>query len=107
MSFTTTTIKAKLTVVSQPPTIQNVPIALKNTNTSITLPAGTKQFFVSARSGLAFRVAYISGDADPSTGTFITTNFYSSPIVSNGGSGFTLYVETNKDDDVIEVESWA
>ena len=87
------------------PTIYNVTVASADTEVSRALSNNTKQFFVKLRGQAAkLRLAFTTGGADPSTGTFITipANGFLSPAGLDLSS-ITLYFETTSGSQVIEI----
>jgi|TARA_Y100000310_G_scaffold177773_1_gene177775 hypothetical protein len=87
------------------PTIYNVTVASANSEESQALSANTKQFFVKLRGrSSSLRMAFVTGGADASTGTFITipANGFLSPAGLDFSSK-TLYFETSGASQVIEI----
>ena len=75
---------------------------------SKTLSNNAKQFFVKLRGQTSkIRLAFITGGADASTGTFITipANGFLSPSGLNI-NGLTLFFETTSASQIVEILEW-
>lgn len=99
---------AGLVEVSGTPTIYNVIVASADTEVSKTLSSNTKQFFIKLRGQTSkLRVAFVTGGADASTGTFITipANGFLSPAGLNL-TNTTLFFETSSGSQVLEILEW-
>lgn len=85
-------------------TIYNLNIILQGTEYSQALPANTKAFLVRSRNKGRLRLAYTTGgtNADyvtiPTGSSFKDTNFYTS---------VTLYVQSTKPGDIIEIVAYS
>lgn len=86
----------------QTPGIVNIQANNANTEYSYTLPSDTKKFLIQARLG-KLRLAFNSGGSNT---TYITINYGCSYIVENIKTSATLYFQSNKANDVVEINTW-
>ena len=86
------------------PVIQNVVIALADTEQSISVAADTKKVYVNARGSSVLRLAFTVGGTTTSYRVIRAGFIYESPALS--GTGLTLYVQSNQAAETVEVESW-
>ena len=91
--------------VATTPTIANISALVANTEYAYTFPNDTKQFVIRVRS-LDAKLQY-SWNSGQSGTQFMTVNYG----VSEGRellllSGKTIYFQTNKNNKIIEIESW-
>ena len=86
-------------------TVANITAPNKDTQYSVALPDGTKQFIFRIRGCCKLQYAYVSGDTNT---TFMTLKQGCFRYVSDVSptSGTTLYFEVAKDSQVLEIESW-
>lgn len=86
--------------VDTTPTIYNVSIITVNTEQSQALPANTKEFLIRSRSKGTMRVAFNSGDTSTD---YLTVPAGASYEVKQFFSSLTIYFQSNKPGDVIEI----
>lgn len=90
--------------VATNPTIINISVPSSNTELSYSLPTDTKRFIMRSRIGSKIQLSYISGESNVE---FITINagcvYEETGIITNS----TLYFQTNKSSDTIEILSWS
>lgn len=88
------------------PTIYNVSALLANTEYSQALSANTKQFLIQCRSGDAkMRIAFASGAT--TSGPYITIRAGNALFIDAVSlSGKTIYVQSNKASQTIEILEW-
>lgn len=105
MSNITGTIRAKATLEqSQDPLIYNVPVLLANTEVSQALTVGTKIFTIRVRGTCGLKLAFVSGQSG--------TNYITIPPGANynvEGLNFsgTLYFQTSKATQIVEILEWS
>lgn len=86
------------------PTIYNVPASLSNTEYSQALSANTKKFTIKVRGKADLKLAY--------TATESATNYITIPagavmfIDGLNASGLTLYFQTTKASQIVEIQEW-
>lgn len=82
-------------------TIVNI-VTLANTEQDYPLPSGSKFLTIKTRSSRPFRVAFGAGETDVSyMTTVVYENLSLDPLID-----FTVYLQTNVNDDVFEIETW-
>jgi hypothetical protein len=86
------------------PTIVNVSAATANTEYSYTFPASTKKFIMRSREKGIMKISYTSGGSGVTYLTVTSGSFYFEEYILFGG---TIYFQTNKSSDTIEILSWA
>ena len=87
--------------VATTPVIANMLAAVQNSEYSYNLPDGTKRFTIRAREGKML-LSYVSG------GTYLTVWTGASYTVENiNTTGITLYFQSSRTNDVVEIESWS
>jgi hypothetical protein len=87
------------------PTIANVAIALPNTEISYALPANTRRFLMKARSNSKLKLSFILGDSGVAYLTIPMGGFFAETGI--GAAALTLYFQSSKAPEVVEVLSWA
>jgi len=88
------------------PTIANVSILLANTEYSYTLPTGTKKIILKVRDGMSkTKLSFISGTSGTNYVTVTPGTSWSVEGISSL-AGFTLYFQTSKSDQVMEILTW-
>jgi hypothetical protein len=88
------------------PTISNFSAALANTEYSYVIPTSSKKFIIRVRDGLSkMKVAFALGATSTQ---YITVNMGSSYEVDGLSTlaGFTVYFQTNKPNQVVEIITW-
>lgn len=85
------------------PFIVNYALTLANTEYTVTLPIGTRQFCMQARGQTTLKIRVVSASADYYT--LLPFNPYSMDSVT-GSSTIVLYVESTKANQVLEVAYW-
>jgi len=86
------------------PTLQNVTLALANTEYSVTIPSGAKRFSIYSRESSVLQAAYTAGQSGLNYFTIGYGNSYDEDNLA--GSSLTLYIRSNKVGTVLEVLSW-
>lgn len=85
------------------PKIYNVTCTLADTEYSLSLSADTKQFIIKARGQATIKIAFVSGDTDTLYVTIPPNAVYGeSGVIFNG----TVYLQSNKPNQVVEVLEW-
>jgi len=84
------------------PGIANISAPVANTEYSYVLPIDTKQVLIQARLG-KLKLAFISGDSGT---TYITVNYGCNFMIENIKTNSTIYFQSNKALDVIEINTW-
>lgn len=84
------------------PGIVNIETTNLNTEYSYILPIDTKKFSIQARLG-RLKLAFNSGDTNI---TYITINYGCSYVVENIKTSSTLYFQSNKANDIVEINTW-
>ena len=87
------------------PTVANVTVTLANTEQSYTLPPLTKRFVVQARGVTTTKIAFTSGASGTTYLTIGAGAYYQETDISLAG-GLTVYFQTTKPSQVIEIVSW-
>lgn len=82
------------------PQILNFPIALANTEEEITLPVGTKSFFLKARKISRLRLAFAAGETMVSWTSIPLGAVYTEP---NKIAGNKIYVQSDIANNLIEI----
>jgi hypothetical protein len=85
------------------PQIVNVSLSLANTEYFYTFPANTRRFEIRARSGL-LKISYEPGNT-LSSGYF-TIGRGCTYLIENIRYSGNIYLNSSKDDDIIEIMSW-
>lgn len=86
------------------PNIANVTANIKNTEYSYTFPVNTKKYKISARGNSKIKLAFNSGE---SATNFVTIHPGNSYEESGLNVSITVYFQTSKDSEVIEILSWS
>lgn len=88
------------------PTVFNLSLPVADTEGSYTLPAGTKKFSVFARERSRVQLSYTSGQSGT---TFMTIKpgfeYVRSEI--EAAASITIYCQSSKNGEVVEIESWS
>ena len=104
MSVVTGTIRGRATVVeSQTPKIYNVSIPTANTEVSQLLSSDVKQFTIKVRGSARLQLAFNSGESGTTFITVPTNANYTASALNFSG---TLYFQTNKDTQIVEILEW-
>lgn len=96
----TTSIRSKTT-----PAIQNVSLVLANTEYSITIPVNTVEFSIRTRKNSLLKLAYTATESGTKYITIWPGETYTESAITDSAS-LTLYVQSSKADEIIEVWSW-
>ena len=88
------------------PLITNVTTPTSGTEFTHTLSVNTKRFTLRARGNSKIQLAYISGDSGLSYVTVTSGNVYEE-LSLDLSAGVTIYMQTNKTGDSIEVLEWS
>lgn len=96
-------IQAELTGATTRSTI-NVDMPVAATEYSLTLPDGTKQYMLKLRYAGVLRVADVAGESATNYIEVPTWCFLSEDLLMV--SGLTLYFQSNKSSQVLEVITW-
>lgn len=102
MSNVTTTIRGS--IVRTEPTIYNVSVPLANTEVSQTLSDNTKSFTIRVRGTCTLKFAFDSGQSGTNYITIYPGSSYSIEGLNFSG---TLYFQTNKPSQVVEILEWS
>lgn len=104
MSNVTGTIRgSSLNQGATSPTIYNVNVLTANTEVSQALSSGTKMFTIRARGNSTIKLAFTSGNS----GTlYVTIPAGANYSVSNLNLSATLYFQTSKSNEVVEIIEW-
>lgn len=92
-------------IVVQNPTIQNTTATLAGTEYSIVLPANTKRFILRARDSAKLQIAYVSGQT--ATEYYTVYPGFCLAEDSINKASLTVYFQSSKAGEEIEVKSWA
>lgn len=104
MSNVSGTIRGRATVEqSQFPTIYNVVVTLANTEVSQILTDSTKMLTIKVRGTASLKLAFI---ATQSSTNYITISAGSSYTVEGVNFTGTLYFQTNKPAQIVEILEW-
>lgn len=85
------------------PKIYNVTCTLANTEYSLVLSSDTKAFSIKARDRTTIKLAYSSGDSGSLYITVGAGSVYSEDNITFNG---TIYFQTNKANQVLEILEW-
>ena len=85
------------------PTVVNQSVVTANVEESYTFPAGTKRFILRSRSKGNMKVSYTLGDSSVNYMTVYAGNYYEELNIDFGD---TIYFQTDKSSDTIEILSW-
>jgi hypothetical protein len=86
------------------PNIANVAANAKNTEYSYTFPVSTKKYRIAARGSAKLKLAFNSGE---SATNFVTIHPGNSYEESGLNASVTVYFQSSKDSEVIEILSWS
>lgn len=86
------------------PTIANLNVATKNTEVSYVLPINTQKFKVRARGLSKVQLSYNAGTTNSNYYTIDPGNTYEEQDLN---APVTIYLQTSKDNEVIEILSWS
>lgn len=86
------------------PNIANVAANVKNTEYSYTFPVSTKKYRIAARGNAKLKLAFNSGE---SATNFVTIHPGSSYEERGLNASITVYFQSSKDSEVIEILSWS
>lgn len=103
-----TDIEQNLTAISaNTPSIQNISIPTLGTETEITLPNGCKKYNLKVRNyGANLQVAFTPGDSNSNYITIPRGCSYSENLVELTTTYNKLYVQSNKDNVIVECVAW-
>ncbi len=87
------------------PTITNVTLAFADTESAIALPANTKRFILQARGNSQLQVAYAVGQSGINYWTVYPGGSMIEEDINRPAT--TIYVQSSKAGEVIEVKSWS
>lgn len=106
MSIVTGTIRGRATVeASSVPKVYNVPVTLANTEYSQALSTGTKAFTIKLRDiGAKLQIAFVSTESGTTYVTIPSGAGYTADGLDFGG---TIYFQSNKPSQVVEILEWA
>ena len=85
--------------------IQNVTIAVANTEQSIVLPANTKRFRVCVRGSAKLQIAYTATESGTNYISVWPGAFYEETGLDI--ANLTLYVQASASGEIVEVVSWS
>lgn len=87
------------------PLVLNYPIALANTEYTVSIPIGAKHFCLQARAGTTLQISDTVGDSNTN---FFTLRPYVPYNVDSliGGAIINLYIRSSKPSQVIEIVYW-
>lgn len=88
----------------QNPSIQNVLVAIADTEEAIALPANTKKFELKARGTSKLQVAYVSGQSGTTYHTIWPGFCLREEDIDR--ASLTVYVQASKASEIIEIKSW-
>lgn len=89
------------------PLIANISAPAANTEYSYVIPSNSKRLLIKVRSGLAkMQLAFVSGDTAVNYVSVNAGSFYAEENVVLG-TGFTVYFQTNKPSQIVEILSWS
>jgi hypothetical protein len=103
MSNITGTVRASIATPANQ-TIRNVSVSSANTEVSQSLSSGTKQFMIRVRGNAILKLAFRSSE---SATNYITVPMGCSYFESDVDFTGTLYFQTNKASQVIEIVEWS
>lgn len=90
---------------STTPTIANISAITSGTEYSYTFPTNTKKFMLKTRDSARLQFSYISGQSGT---TYITVSSGSTYYLENLKlTSTTIYFQTNKNGETVEIESWS
>ena len=88
------------------PIVENIVTdATPNTETSHTLPTGTKRFLLKARTSAILKLAYAVGTSGTTFATIERRNFYLEDRIGSGTT--TLYLQSPTASVTVEIISWS
>ena len=87
------------------PVITNVSLPTASTQYSVTLPSTTKRFYIKLRGDAKMQIAFISGQTNTNYVTISPGSTYKEENLTLTGS-LTIYLQTTKNSQVLEVLSW-
>ena len=90
-------------LVVQTPTMQNVAIAVADTEQSVVIGASRK-LFVNCRGNNTLRIGFTAGSTTTAYRLLRAGFTYESPALD--GSGITLYIQSPQAGEIVEIESW-
>jgi hypothetical protein len=86
------------------PTLQNITMAVAGTEYSVVIPVGAKRFSVYSRQDSVLQATYTSGQSGLNYFTIGYGVWYTEENLA--GSSLTLYIQSTKNNTVLEVLSW-
>jgi hypothetical protein len=86
------------------PSINNFNIPMANTEYNFAFPAGTKRFLIRCRNSSILKFSYISGQSGT---VYVTVPAGSSYSEENLSVAPTIYFQSSKPTEVLEILSWA
>jgi hypothetical protein len=98
------TLQADL-ILAGDPSIQNISALLANTEYTVTIPAGTRQYIIKIRSGSKFNIAYILGNSGTAYFEVPKNCFYGESDIKLTAAK-DLYFQTPLPGQILEVLLW-
>ena len=90
-------------LLAKDPLVQNVVATLANTEYSFTFPNNIKRFRIKARTGSIVKISYTITES----GTIFETIWPGSSLNdTNIEGGFTIYFQTSKANEILEITTW-
>jgi hypothetical protein len=86
------------------PKIENFITVLANTEYSYTFPANTKRFSLNARGNAKIQLSYVAGQSNIKFKTVFAGNLYEESSLTV--ATLTIYFQTNKNGEILEILSW-
>lgn len=86
------------------PLIYNVSVPTADTEVSQLLSSNTKQFTIKVRGNSTLRLAFASGESDTNYITVTSGASYTADALNFSG---TLYFQTNKASQIVEILEWS
>lgn len=91
-------------IAVQNPQITNVTMGAAGTETAVVLPAGTKRYAIKARGNSRLQFSYVSGETNTTYWTEFPGFTFEEDVVDRANT--TVYVEANKNGEVLEIKTW-
>ena len=88
------------------PEIENITVASANIEYTHTLPANTKYFKLKSRNDSVIKLSFTNGESNVKYIKICPGFQYESPVSFEIGASISLYFQTSKINEVIEIESW-
>lgn len=87
------------------PVITSLAMASANTEYSITLPSGTRQFYLKARNDSSIKIAYLTGQTSTNYVIMYPGSTYFRDKIRRS-TPLTIYFASSKASELLEVEYW-